>query len=98
MKNKNIDLSKFDPLLNYNWKVGYSDGSGTNENEEGYTVVDQNEDLVVLSRKDGWGCTIGISNELTAEAVAAVPHLLRTIKDLKKRLEYDEAEELVGLS
>lgn len=77
------------------WKVGFSDGSGSDP-EEGIYILGNNGDEVdappvVRGGKDDWSVPHGIENRADARLIAAAPELAQALIEKERRL--GEAEE-----
>ncbi len=82
------------------WQVGFSDGSGAND-EDGYCIVAGDHAArtdvtgvvtVVLAGIDHWGVVRGIANADDARLIASAPDLLAALKeaaDYTRHPDYD---------
>ena len=61
------------------WSVGYSDGSGVDDERPYYCVVGPAETAVVLSG-DSFGVLYGITNKADARLISSAPDMLEALR------------------
>ena len=83
------------------WRIGYDDGSGAGEDNEGIYIIAVGEEAVVRGGRDDYGIAHGVVCMEDAHLIAAAPDLYKQLRHLViliEPLEHNGALQIPGLA